>query len=164
MTPREALAKLTGAAELAARGDRQALDYVATLRATLEDAMSALEDRMALDEPPAFVGTVDEFEAALANPDRCRRGVTACDGCLHGWPVVPCAVTGAPVHRGPDYSTDCRQPEPTDEEVERVARYLCGEFYEDVAQLGDVAGHERKDWRRLARAAIAAGLDPRRVP
>ena len=151
MTPREALAELIGLL-----GGAWAEQRVATLRATIEAA---------LDEPfDAYGGAVVPAEPPDMPP--VVRG-PACDGCLHGWPVVPCAVTGAPVHRGPDFSTDCRQPEPTDEGVERVARWLYSKFNGDPDWLDDwehwLLDEDREDWRNVARAAIAA-LAPGRVP
>ena len=193
MTPREALAELVGLL-----GGAWAEPRVATLRATIEDALAALDvDDEPSDMPPVVALRDEDVRVELLRPvdaggqhtrpthvptgtsvtcesersqhanrtralemlrERLAPPVvrSACDGCLHGWPVVPCAVTGAPVHRGPDFSTDCRQPEPTDEEVERVARWLW-HYPSGAVDPGDHYG-------MLARAAIAAGLDPGRVP
>lgn len=32
----------------------------------------------------------------------------ACSGCRDGLPTRPCAITGAPQHRGPDHTFPCR--------------------------------------------------------
>lgn len=71
-----------------------------------------------------------------------------CVGCLKGWPVRECAVTGRPVHRGPDHSVDCAAPL-TVEQANLMALLRQGKWYVYGSEVGVARRLEQKGLVRL---------------
>ncbi len=105
------------------------------------------------------------------SPDS-KREVT-CTGCTDGLPTRPCSVSGRRVHRGPDFSFDCRAEVTaeslTDEQIREVERSAVGQLYLDCLDATTAEPFEPRHlerWLRMrtaARTRVAAAINARKA-